>query len=230
MRMIKIVAVMLALLLLAGGTSLAVAPQAAETEAGLSAKAKESYRQSVRSLDLQTSLPEKKELKAPALPGPFIPAWVAYICLALALAVVAWVIFAAVRDNMSQASHSRRIKRPDSHELSPAAIAGRMETAHSSAEELARLGDFAQAMHVLLLQSVNELRCQLDISIAVSLTSREILAMISLGPKARGAFADIIDRVEVSYFGRHVPDEEDYQACRSDFESLTDALKQGRTV
>ena len=40
--------------------------------------------------------------------------------------------------------------------------------------------------------------------------------------------ADIIGRVEISYFGSHQPDEQDYLDCRRSFEALTRSL--GRAV
>ena len=80
-------------------------------------------------------------------------------------------------------------------------------------------------MHVLLLRSVNELRRRLGVSIAVSLTSREILYRVALSPAERSHLADIIASVEISYFGPHQPDEEDYLRCRRDFEALSQALR-----
>jgi hypothetical protein len=113
-------------------------------------------------------------------------------------------------------------------EAAPAAVAARMDKARSGADELARRGDFAKAMHSMLLQSVNELRRRLEAPIASSLTSREILARVPLSPEARALFAGIIDRVEISHFGPYLPGEEDYTACRRSFEELTRTLRQER--
>jgi hypothetical protein len=80
-------------------------------------------------------------------------------------------------------------------------------------------------MHILLLNSVEEMRRRLSTPIAASLTSREILARAGLTPTAGAALADIVGRVEISYFGGHVPGAEEYAACRRSFEKLAGWLR-----
>ena len=99
-----------------------------------------------------------------------------------------------------------------------------MDQAQVEAEVMAQAGDYAEAMHILLLQSVGELRRRLDVAIAVSLTSREIMHKLELTHSARLAFSDIISRVEISYFGSYLPTQADYLACRESFAALALAL------
>ena len=186
-----------------------------------------------RSLGLQTELPGDRAIKPEEPPDPEAPSSFSPLRISpeaarivLWMAVIAFVLVAlfSLRDTVWSSSRSRRFA-PDDPDAPPSlAVAARMDQAQLEADELARRGNFAEAMHVLLLQSVGELRRRLDVSIAASLTSREILHRIGLGPEERTVFADIISRVEISYFGAHEPDESEYLACRQSFESLTLAL------
>lgn len=192
---------------------------------------RDAFRASARSLDLQTKLPTTdkaliKEENRITLPDkPFsISTEFARTVLIVALIAIAIIIVFNLRDNLWSASRARRLKQNTPEEAALASVAARMDKAQIEADDLARQGDFAEAMHVLLLQSVGELRRRLDVSIAESLTSREILYRIGLAPIERAIFADIIHRVEISYFGGHLPGEDDYLACRRSFETLSDAL------
>ena len=191
-------------------------------------------RASVRSLGLQTQLPVSRErITAESSPldnvllrrGPFVSN-TAGILFYGALAAIAIVIFMTWRDNLWSSSRSRRFERITEESVPAAEAAARMEKAQVEADEFARQGNFAEAMHTLLLRSVDELRRYLSVSIAVSLTSREILRHANLSSEGRDLFADIINRVEISYFGAHCPEADDYRACRSSFDSLTGVLRQ----
>lgn len=192
--------------------------------------ARDAFGASVRSLDLQTKLPTDKapirEENRITLPDrPFsISTDFARTVLIVALIAIAVIIVFSLRDNLWSASRARRLKQDAPGEAALASVAARVDKAQIEADDLARQGDFAEAMHILLLQSVGELRRRLDVSIAESLTSREILYRIGLEPSERTIFADIIQRVEISYFGGHLPGEDDYLACRRNFETLSAAL------
>ena len=99
----------------------------------------------------------------------------------------------------------------------PAAVLG-------AADELAAEGRFVEAMHVLLLQGLADIRQGLDEQFADSLTSREILRSTRLSDAGRAALRDIINRVEWTYFGRHPAAPADYAACRSSFNALARSL------
>jgi hypothetical protein len=141
--------------------------------------------------------------------------------------IILVIIVLNLKDNLWSASRSRRLTPGEEEYAAPAAIGERMDKAQCAADELARQGSYAEAMHALLLQSVAELRLRLDVTFAVSMTSREILRKVGLAAAGREAFSDIILRVEISWFGSHLPGPEDYQACRRSFEILTRALRQG---
>ena len=198
-------------------------------------KAKESLLVSKRVLGLQTELLFREEKRIapenearPSFSFMRISPEMARYLLYASLIVIAIVIILNLRANLWSSSRSQQMERVMQQESAPNLVALRMEKAQVEADEMARQGNFAEAMHILLLQSVGELRRRLNVPIAVSLTSREILhGTAALTPDGRAILADIIGRVEISYFGTHLPDREEYQACRRSFDALVDILRGG---
>lgn len=194
-------------------------------------KITKAFNASKRSLDLQTEMPVKKAMKVqhPAikLPGFSLSPFVVRVLLISAIIVIAVLILLNLKTLRWSDSRAKKLARQKEIEIDAAATTMRMEKAQLEADELARQGNFAEAMHALLLQSVNELRRRLRVSIGVSLTSREILHRIGLPPEGRNVFADIIRRVEISYFGSYQPGSADYAACRLSYDTLTDILRKG---
>jgi hypothetical protein len=94
----------------------------------------------------------------------------------------------------------------------------------AAADELAAQGRYAEAMHVLLLRSLADIRAHLDEPFADSLTSREILRSTRLPENAREWLRDVVGRVEWTYFGEYPAGQEDYAACRRSFNALEEAL------
>ncbi len=94
-----------------------------------------------------------------------------------------------------------------------------------AADELAAAGRFVEAMHVLLLQGLAYMRARLDQQFSDSLTSREILHSTNLPEAARSSLHDVVDRVELTYFGKRPAALADYTACRASFNALTQALR-----
>lgn len=199
----------------------------------LSQKITKAFNTSKRSLDLQTEMPVKREMQVqrPAVKLPSsgfsLSPMLARVLLIGAIVVIAVLIFLNLKTIRWSDSHAKKLAREKEIEIDAAATAVRMGKAQLEADELARQGNFAEAMHALLLQSVNELRRRLRVSIGVSLTSREILHRIGLPPEGRNVFADIIRRVEISYFGSYQPGSADYAACRESYDTLTDILRKG---
>lgn len=96
-----------------------------------------------------------------------------------------------------------------------------------AADDLAAQGRFVEAMHVLLLQALAEIRLRLDEPFADSLTSREVLRSNHLSDQLRHPLGEVVSRVEWSYFGEHPAAQDDYLACRSSFSALARALYGG---
>ena len=72
-----------------------------------------------------------------------------------------------------------------------------------TADELAREGRYVEAMHVLLLKGLADIRQRLNEQFADSLTSREIMRRARLSEAGADALRDIVLGVERSYFGEH---------------------------
>ena len=105
-----------------------------------------------------------------------------------------------------------------------AAAAAPSETHLQRAEAFDAAGQFMEAMHELLLQCVADIRVRGGARLEESLTSREILARAKLPPSGREALAEIILRVERTYFGRSPADPAQWQECRAQFSALRGAL------
>lgn len=193
----------------------------------------EAIRYIERSHSLQTKIPDgsgsmRRENDNSVIKPPSVrfSEDVARIILYAGIAAIIVVVLVTLKDNLWSSSRSRRLMREEEI-TAPAETAVRMEKAKAEAEDLASSGSFAEAMHVLLLQSVNELRKRLDLSIAASLTSREILHRVSLPAAGKNAFAEVIGWVEISYFGFHEPTRDDYVSCRMSYETLAAELRKG---
>lgn len=206
--------------------------RAEKTGGNLSAEAGRAFERARLRLDLQTELPRQRpsaqqppKQNSPP-PQRQIPQWLSKIFQVVAVGAILGVVIFYLRRYF----RGRRLRLDEPAEAGVSdqgEPSARMTQARDSADALAQEGDFTKAMHVLLLQSVAELRRRLDISIAAYLTSREILARMNLNQEAGRAFADVISRVEISYFGLYQPGQEDYLACRASFESLKKNLGPG---
>ena len=173
-------------------------------------------------LDLQRELPGEKREDTPSdlnlrIPGASTILWVA---LAVGLAFALW----ALRDTIP----FLRRRNPDGHQdtaLAPdTAAVARMAEAGDDADELAGAGRIAEAMHLLLLRALAEMRSRLRIALADSLTSREILRTVALPDDGRRALSELIGRVERVHFGAKPATLDDYGACRATFERLVGAM------
>jgi hypothetical protein len=178
----------------------------------------------VSSLDLQTEFPNP----AVALGAePFrLDVGLAHILLWVAVAIGVVVIALYLRDVLPGGLARRRRWDADGGELGEAGGGTEMQ-AQIDADELARLGRFVEAMHVLLLQALADMRRRLDVAIADSLTSREILRRAQVSPVAKSALHEIVGAVERAYFGDHPADETDYLSCRTNFATFVGALRNG---
>jgi hypothetical protein len=176
-------------------------------------------------LDLQTTFPVPKESSSSS--------WLSYltanivrvllwIAVACGLAALAWYLMDIVPKGLARQARWGELG-PDGRTASSASATAAQE----NADDLASQGRFVEAMHVLLLQSVAEMRRRLDVPLADSLTSREILRRVPVSSAAQHALGDIIAAVERAYFGEYGAEATDYQLCRARFMTLTEALQAG---
>jgi hypothetical protein len=153
----------------------------------------------------------------------------AKILLAASIIVIALIIALHLRENLWSLSRAKKLEFSKNEAEARSAALERMEHSQAEADDLARAGSFAEAMHILLLRSVNEMRTRLASPIAASLTSREILGRLAMSPEERAVFARIVGDVEISRFGEHNPGEDEYLACRRNFDALTELLRGRRS-
>ena len=147
------------------------------------------------------------------------------LILIISIVTIIAVVLHNLKDNLWSRSRARRLKFENDEKEPDAETAARIEIASAEADDLAGAGSFAEAIHVLLIRSVDEMKRRLNNPIAESLTSREILQNADLSPKMRDMFATLVDSVEISRFGSHQPKEEEYAECRGNFDALAALLR-----
>jgi hypothetical protein len=186
------------------------------------AAVEQAAKDSIRSLDLQTEL--VIDTSKPIRLSPLkIPQEVLWVALALAAALL---LYAMREQLMNLFRPAKTGWEPPSAGAGEVKI-GSETDALAAADRLSHEGNFVEAMHVLLLHSLSEIRRQLGEQFADSLTSREILRVARLTAVARTALRDIVGAVELTYFGAYPAQAGDYAACRRNFASLQQALRGG---
>lgn len=85
---------------------------------------------------------------------------------------------------------------------------------------LAAEGHFAEAVRVLLLQTIVLLSLRLRVPLPESLTSREILSRLKLRGTSHDDLTRLVRCVEAGHFGGVEPAAEEYRACLAGFERL----------
>jgi hypothetical protein len=189
-----------------------VGPLAAQTSQEIQALAE----QVIRRLDLQTDFP----VEFPPRPLFTVPGEVLWLIIIVAVAVLLF----AFRD-LIPGLRARQARWDDDGAEFGAVRAGTPAVALGEADQLAAQGRFIEAMHVLLLQSLAAIRERLDEQFSDSFTSREILRSIRLPDAGRTPLRDMIERVELTYFGRQPAALADYVACRASFNALAQTLQ-----
>ena len=96
----------------------------------------------------------------------------------------------------------------------------RLDLALGEADRLARQGAYGEALHLLLLYCLNEMRRRFGLRVPPSLTSREILGLSVLPEVRRTGLSVIVSAVEVSHFGGRPVDESTYLSCRERCEDV----------
>lgn len=86
-------------------------------------------------------------------------------------------------------------------------------------EQLAASGEYAEAVHVLLLRSITLLR-ERGAVLSTSLTSREIVGRAPLDETEKDAFRTLVGVTEVTHFGGRDATEADFLRCRDLFRRI----------
>jgi len=213
------------MLLLAGLLAAAPVPLRAATDGKAVADAVERVYKSGR---YQTEMPESRP--------PDLPEWHPWTLSAgllqvlkivfWTLAIVGVALFLAYLANALPAlsARVRRARKPDAVRTGTAIVAdldrARLGDVLAEADRLARQGAYGEALHLILLHCVGELRQRLGLGVPISLTSREILRLSLLPEARRAALSIIVSAVEISYFGGRPVDEATYRLCRQRCEDV----------
>ncbi len=81
------------------------------------------------------------------------------------------------------------------------------------AERLAAAGRYGEAIHVILLRFLGELRHSAQVTMSDASTSREILRSGAVPPTMRGGLATVVGAVELCHFGGRNADEKLFRHC-----------------
>lgn len=149
--------------------------------------------------------------------GPVLQ-WVFWIGLAL---IVGLILYAIVREIL-------RLRAPPPKAEKPASIAGAewrpdaraARDLLAEADRLAADGQYADAVHLLLLRSVTDIEKRQPRALRASLTSREIAVLEALPESGRSAFGLIARVVEGSLFGGAPVSAGAFADCRRAYEAF----------
>ena len=90
----------------------------------------------------------------------------------------------------------------------------------AEADSLAAHGRFAEAAHLLLFRSIEDIDSRRPDLVRPALTSRDIAALPAIPERPRTAFARIAMMVERSLFARRPLAESEWRDCRSTYEEF----------
>ncbi|MBY9063540.1 DUF4129 domain-containing protein [Sphingomonas yunnanensis] len=152
----------------------------------------------------------------PDLPYAKILLWSA---IALLLAGVAWAVVERVRYGVWRWPRWRRRRAgdPTAAEEPPLFEPAPVRAWLREADALAAAGRFAEAVHLLLVRSVEDLARRRPAMVQPALTARELAAAPGLPPPARERFAAIARLVERSLFGGRPVDAAGWEMARADY-------------
>jgi hypothetical protein len=169
----------------------------------------------------------------PAMPGlkpP--PAWIgefmhALLAAAPVLKIVFWAAVALIAAALvwviiRDLPFARRLRR-----RKPMAVAtdwrpeaGAARALLDEADRLARSGQFADAIHLILFRSIEDIGARRPEAVRAALTSRDIVEAASLSEDGRSAFRSIAEAVERSVFGGRPAAADDFDRCRRQYEAF----------
>ena len=185
---------------------------------------------------------ESLQFDRTGLTPPEVPGWFRWIgellqFIAPALQWVFWIGLAAIAGLVLYAIGREilRLRAPLPKADKPKVVVGvewrpQAQAARdllSEADGLANRGQFAEATHLLLLRSVQDLESRQPSALRASFTTREIANLKALPESARPAFTLIGRVVERSLFGGAPVDSADFARCRQAYEAF--ALPDGWT-
>jgi hypothetical protein len=144
--------------------------------------------------------------------------WFFWIGVAIIAGLVLYALVREVLRLRMPAAKPKAFQLEAEPEWRPDAAAARDLLA--AADRLAGEGRYAEAAHLILLRSVDDIVSRRPKAVGPALTTREIAGLSALPEAARPAFAKIGRVVERSLFGGALVDAEDFAECRRDYEAF----------
>ncbi|MCF6293892.1 MAG: hypothetical protein L3J04_10915 [Robiginitomaculum sp.] len=144
--------------------------------------------------------------------------WIFWVGLAALVASIAWLILREILKIRFKNKKKSQKENPEIQIYQPEATVAK--TLLEEADKLAAQGEFAEAVHLLLFRSIEDIEKFLPGHIRTSQTSREI-EVISLIPEhPRSGFERLRQAVESSFFGQQPIDKNGYSDCRLAYEDF----------
>ncbi len=151
--------------------------------------------------------------------APLAP-YLSYIAWAIVIAAVALILFLVVKGLIARGllfpKRKTKLSRGPEVEWRPTREAALLLL--SDADALASQGRYAEAIHLILLRSIQEIGRHRPSVLKPALTSREIGALRELPEAARNAFVSIAQTVERAVFAGREVGEAEYRQCRAAYE------------
>lgn len=144
--------------------------------------------------------------------------WIAVALVLLFLLYHFVPAFARWVDNLP---FRRKAGDGDAEDGAGLAEAGAARSLLAEADALAAEGRFAEAVHLLLYRSVEDIEGRRPGLVKPAMTSRDLAEARDLPAAAQGAFSRIARAVEISLFGGRSIDAGAWQTCRSAYAELT---------
>lgn len=146
-----------------------------------------------------------------------------YIGIGAIVAFILYFMFGALRQvNLEDFRNKKATGKAGDDVLAPS-LQPDARTARSLLEEadaLAREGKYAEAVHLLMFRSIEDIQTRRKQRLSTALTAREIGKLDDLPAKPRAALHPIIALVERSFFGGRPVDEPDWQSARRAYEAF----------
>lgn len=146
--------------------------------------------------------------------------------LALLAALALWMIVGRLREGVWRLPRWRRRRGTEDAiepDLPDALPVGPIRAWLREADALAAEGRYAEAVHLLLLRSVDDLARRRPDLVRPALTSRDLARAGAIPSRPRALFAQIAAMVERSLFAGQAVDVEDWSRCRQAYDDFARA-------
>ncbi len=143
-----------------------------------------------------------------------------WLAAALIVAGILYFLFGeAIRLRFGGRSKSKEKREDDVlQDLRPDAAAAK--SLLEEADALAKQGRYAEAVHLLLFRSIEDIQERIEGGVSASLTAREISGLAHLPDRAKRALRPITQVVERSFFGGRPVDESGWREARGSYEDF----------